>query len=170
MVAEVALSLVMVAGAAVFVRSFRNLQSVPVGFSPEHVSAIALVDLNQDPEKPKAPFRDAELLAESLRGAPGVESATVADLLTFGDGEISFGLEVLDGPAQWTLRPNLLRVDAAYFDALRIPLIAGRAFSPHDNEHRKVAILSEGTARPAVWRQERPGQENWGTPLVKPKA
>src|ERR1035437_3290817 len=95
-VVEVALSLVMVAGAAVFIRSFRNLRSVPVGFSPEHVSAITLASANDDPETIKAPFREAALLAESLRGEPGVESATVADLLTFSDSRISFSLTAPD--------------------------------------------------------------------------
>src|ERR1019366_5028028 len=142
------LAATMVAGAAVFIRSFRNLRSVPVGFSPVHVSAITLASANDDPETIKAPFREAALLAESLRGAPGVESATVADLLTFSDSRISFSLTVPGDPAQPKRTPNLLRVDGSYFDALRIPLIACRAFSAHDDRHApKVAILSDGTAR-----------------------
>src|ERR1039457_3723564 len=142
------LAATMVAGPAVFIRSFRNLRSVPVGFSPEHVSAITLASANDDPETIKAPFREAALLAESLRGAPGVESATVADLLTFSDSRISFSLTVPGDPAQPKRTPNLLRVDGSYFDALRIPLIACRAFSAHDDRHApKVAILSDGTAR-----------------------
>lgn len=146
-VVEVALSLVMVAGAAVFVHSFRNLRSVPVGFSPEHVSAITLSNMG-DPHTIKAPVREATLLAESLRGAPGVESTTVADLLTFDDSRISFPLSVPGDPTQPARQPNLLRVDGNYFDALRIPLVAGRTFSPHDDQHApKVAVLSDGTAR-----------------------
>ena len=144
---EVSLSLMMVAGAAVFIRSFQNLRSVPVGFSPEHVSVITLADTG-DAETRRAPFREAALLAESLRGAPGVESAAVADLLTFSDARISFTLTVPGDPAQATREPNLLRVDGSYFDALRIPVIAGRAFSPRDDRHApRVVILSDGTAR-----------------------
>jgi predicted permease len=146
-VAEVALSLAMVAGATVFLRSFLNLRSVPVGFSPERVSAIELAYAGH-PDTLKAPFEEAEDLAETLRGAPGVESAGVSSLLTFADGRIGFVLTVPEDAHVPGRQANLLQVDGGYFGALRIARIAGRTFTPRDNQHAaKVAILSEGTAR-----------------------
>ncbi|MBZ5584665.1 MAG: ABC transporter permease [Acidobacteriia bacterium] len=70
-VVEVALSLVMVAGAAVFIRSFQNLRSVPTGFSAENVTALDLAA--REGGEPAA--ADVEGLADTLRAAPRIEAA-----------------------------------------------------------------------------------------------
>jgi putative ABC transport system permease protein len=146
-VVEVALSLVLVAGAAVFIRSFQNLRAVPTGFSTDRVSVIALGS-TVDPDSLNAPYREATALAESLRNVPGVEGAAVSDLLTFDDSAILYGITVPGQPAQSAREVRLLRIDGAYFNALHISMQTGRTFTARDDlSAPKVAILSEGTAR-----------------------
>jgi len=146
LVVEVAVSLVLVSGAAVFVRSFQNLRATPTGFSAAHVAVITLASESDEVLKP--PIREALLLADSVRGAAGVESAGVADYLTFNDGRVMYGVGLAGAEIPARRSSNVLRVDGNYFDTLRIPLIAGRSFTAHDDETApNVAILAEGTAR-----------------------
>lgn len=160
-VVEVALSLVLVAGAAVFIRSFQNLRAVPTGFSTERISVVTLSS-TEDEATLKAPYQEATLLAESLRGAPGVEATALSDLLTFDEGWIGYPLSVPTGPAQPARMAHLLRVNADYFTALRISFQTGRSFTPRDDpDSPKVAILSEGTARRLL-----PGQNPLGKRIL----
>src|SRR6185436_18461510 len=88
-VVEVALSLVMVAGSAVFIRSFQNLRSMPMGFVADGVSIIRLISTDQDSTyKLFGPAREAIRLVDSLQNTPGVESAAVSDEVTFNSGAI----------------------------------------------------------------------------------
>ncbi len=146
-VAEVALSLILVAGALVFLRSFQNLRSVPTGFSAEHVSVVELASTS-DSETVNPPTHEAVALADSLRAVPDVESAALADFLTFNDGKVGYKAAVPGAPAGSRLDVIVLRLDSTYFTALHIPLIAGRAFAARDDERApRVVILAEGTAR-----------------------
>ncbi len=145
-VVQVALSLVMVAGAAVFLRSYQNLRSVPLGFSAEGVSVILLA--NEDPESLIGPIRPALQLAGSLRGVPGIEAATVADLAAFSGGSISYPVRLPDAPAERAERSCVLLVGPGYFAALRTRLLVGRGFTERDNERApRVAVLGESLAR-----------------------
>ena len=150
---EVALSLVMVAGAAVFIRSFRNLRTEPTGFSAERVSVISLAATDSEDFAP--PTSAALQLADSLRATPRIEAAGVSDLLTFDDTR--FGYTVAPAESPQDKRPtNTLRVDGAYFSALRVPLIAGRTFTDNDDAHSPmVVILCESAAR-RVFGQQNP--------------
>ena len=153
---EVALSLTMVTGAAVFIRSFRNLSSVPTGIAASHVSVIALASA-EEAVSLRAPFREAARLAESLQGAPGIESAALADFTTFNEAYVQTTLKVAEDAAVPVRSTHILLVDGAYFGTLRIPLFAGRTFTPRDDERApKVAVLAEGTARRLSWPRRLP--------------
>ncbi|SPF43378.1 conserved membrane hypothetical protein [Candidatus Sulfopaludibacter sp. SbA4] len=146
LVVEVAVSLVLVAGAAVFLRSFQNLRATPTGFSAANVSVITLASESDEGLGP--PIREALALADPLRGAAGVESVGVADYLTFNDGRAMYGIGVAGAPIEARHSAYVLRVDGDYFGALRIPLIAGRSFTAHDDESApNVVILAEGASR-----------------------
>lgn len=147
-VVEIALSLIMVAGATEFTRSFQNLRSVPTGFSSERVSVIRLAS-GQDPEEERAaPVREALGLMESLRRAPGVESAGLSDFVTFNDS-IARNIMTTPGvPVDSRRGLNALHVDQGYFSTLHIQLLAGRPFEPRDDDRApKVAILNQRAAR-----------------------
>jgi predicted permease len=148
-VVEMALSLMMVAGAAEFTRSFQNLRSVPVGFSPEHISVVRLSS-GQDPDEERAaPVREALGLVDSLRHAPSIASAGLSDFVAFNDGWASISMSTPGVPFDRRLGPpHVLHVDHGYFDTLRIHLLAGRPFGNRDTEDApKVTILNERAAR-----------------------
>ncbi len=143
-VLEVALSLVLVAGAAVFVRSFQNLLAVPTGFVAEHVSVVRLVR-NTDDEAPTPPAREAALLADSLRGARGVEAAGLSNLLMFNDGYTLMSLRL--PVAQQITSAHVVSIGRGYFETLRIALIAGRDLTERDAAPLgRVAVITESLA------------------------
>src|SRR5262249_53397565 len=96
-VLEVALSLVLVSGAAGFTRSFQNLRAVPTGFSADHVSVVRLAR-NIEEEAPTAPVREAAALVDSLRGIAGLQSASLSNSLLFNDAYTQIAMRVVDQP------------------------------------------------------------------------
>ena len=145
-VAQVALSLVLVAGALLFSRSLGKLLTVETGFRHEGVltANVNFQRLNLPPER-FTPFKD-ELL-ERVRAIPGVESAAVTHELPlkgFGGGTAW-----VDGAdAQQGHKTAISRVGPDYFKTLEIRLLAGREFDARDRASApKVAIVNEAFAR-----------------------
>ena len=147
-VAQVALSLVLLVGAGLFVRTLINLQNQPTGFKQENVMLFRLYTFMLGYEDAQyAPLmREIE---EKVKAVPGVQSASFASFIfnfstVFADSRV-----FTDGPeqpeGQRSVRQNLVGTD--YFTTMGIPLIAGRSFSPHDTATSpKVAIISEAMA------------------------
>ena len=158
-VVEIALSLIMVAGAAEFTRSFQNLRYVPTGFSSEHVSVIRLTS-GQDPDQERAaPIREALGLVDSLRRLPGMESAGLSDFVAFNDSSAGISTTKPGVPVDRRLFTNALHADQDYFNTLRIHFLGGRSFDARDTEHApKVAILNERAARRLFPNQNPVGQ------------
>ncbi|HJQ68250.1 MAG TPA: ABC transporter permease [Blastocatellia bacterium] len=145
-VAQVALSLVLVAGALLFSRSLGKLLTVETGFRQEGVlmAEVNFRRLNLPSERYPA-FKD-ELL-ERMRAIPGVESAALAHEIPLRDwGGASVWIDGTDErQAQDT---SLSRVGPDYFKTLEIPLLAGRDFDARDNlDTPLVAIVNETFAR-----------------------
>ena len=159
-VAQVALTLILLIGAGLLVRSFLGLRAVPLGFSPERVMAMA-VDLpvaRYPTAAQAATFHDR--LLESLGGIPDVQSVGAVNWLPLGD-------MVIQGDVQAEDRRELVgkynatkvAVSAGYFRTMNIRLLRGRAFTDADGAGRPpVLIISQSVAR-RLW----PG----GDPLGK---
>ena len=159
-VAQVALSLVLVAGALLFSRSLGNLLTVDAGFRPEGVLAanVSFNRLNLLPERFPA-FKD-ELL-DRVRAIPGVEAAAIAHeipLKGFGGGTVWMdGLEARQGN-----NTSFSRVGPDYFKTLEIRLLAGREFDARDRAGApKVAIVNEAFARRFLNGANPVGQRFW---------
>ncbi len=170
-VVEIALSLMMVAGAAEFTRSFQNLRSVPTGFSSEHVSVIQLIS-GQDPDQERAtPVREALGLVDSLRRESAIDSVGLSDFVAFNDSSAGISMTKPGVPLDHRLFSNALHVDQDYFNTLRMHLLAGRPFGARDAEHApKVAILNERAARRLFPNQNPVGQSILlGAAAVHPK-
>jgi putative ABC transport system permease protein len=168
-VAEVALSLMLLAGAALLIASFRNLMEVPPGFRPEQIvtARITLPATRYAGHLRAVAF--FESLCERLQSAPGVDhvAATTAVPFTF-EGEARLSLEIehrtLESPIPVRAHPRMVSTD--YFVTMGIPLLDGRQFTRHDEESAPaVAIINEAAAR-RFWPNERPlGQRiSLGTP------
>jgi putative ABC transport system permease protein len=144
-IGEVALTVVLVCGAALLFRSLWNLQRLDTGIRLDRVLAMSLdLPLHAYPTPERATTFYAALV-EQLGAVAGVEQAALASHLPLrwiGNGE---GLRV---PGQdGILNVRFKRVDPAYFDVLDIPLRAGRGITAADRAGaRPVAVINEALA------------------------
>lgn len=163
---EVALSLVLLAAAGMFLRGVGNLRSVPVGFNPHDVSVIRLF-----PNYDKFPdgvsverylTAEASRLRDRLESIPGLERAAFANGMTFSGAISGYFLMRLDGPVDARgeqVNVNTVHVDDRFFDVLDIPVKSGRPFSRQDDATSdRVVILSESVARKLFGNQNPVGQ------------
>jgi predicted permease len=158
-VAEVALSLVLLAGAGLLVRSFMRLEKIDPGFRPHNVLTmrITLPDARySDPGKINAFYRE---LARRVAALPGVEAAGAIGLLPLS-GQNSSGTVTVDTQAvpaeNRTPEADRRPVMPGLFQALGIELLRGRFFDERDSENSApVAIVDETMVR-AYWPNENP--------------
>jgi putative ABC transport system permease protein len=160
-VVQVAVSLILVVGALIFVRSFRNLTTIDTGFERK---GVLLVSANLPPSTvpPEVGRALRQTAIERLRARPdvaGVAESTVVPL----SGATSGNKVWLNGDDRAQPRgSNLSAVSPGYFAALRIPLLAGRDFSADDTPaSAKVAIVNEAFAKIFAGGGNPVGQQFW---------
>ena len=149
--AQVGLSVVLVAAAAMLVASFFRLSRQEAGFRSDHiwVGAIGLPPAQYPDVGERARF--AERLVSELQTSPGVEAVSIAGAVPLsGNYSTSPYARVDRNPVPLNQRPlGLTRsISPGYFQTLGIPLIAGRGFSERDRvDSPLVVILSNSTAK-----------------------
>jgi predicted permease len=150
-VVQVALSLLLLAGAVVAVRGFAGLAVLEPGFAADGVLAtrLSLVG-SRHPELADRTAFFHRLLA-GVEALPGVERAGLVLLRPLSDPigwEYTFSVEGQDAAArERNPYANYLAVSGGYFDALRIPLVAGRGFDGRDAAaDRHTVVISRGMA------------------------
>ncbi|HWS87831.1 MAG TPA: ABC transporter permease [Pyrinomonadaceae bacterium] len=143
-VAEVALSLVLLIGAGLLIKSFRQLVTTDPGYSPERVLAV-LVALNtqkfKDEESRAGYYREAVARIGQL---PGVESAGLTRLLPLGRSDIfnSFNIAGREPfPPGYGNAARSYTVSPEYFRVLGVPLRRGRAFTAADGKNAPGVIV-----------------------------
>ena len=146
-VSEVALSLILLIGAGLMIKSFAQVQKINPGFNPDHVLTMRLSLPQSKYAEPREQRAFFQRLTSQVASLPGVESAGVVNFLPMsGTGNLrSFSIE---GHAP--IEPNLQfrMISADYFRAAGIPLRRGRAFTEQDREGAPpVAIINERLAR-----------------------
>ncbi|HEY3104229.1 MAG TPA: ABC transporter permease [Pyrinomonadaceae bacterium] len=158
-VAQVALSLVLVAGALLFSRSLSNLLTVDKGFRDEGV-LIARVNfqrLNLQPDRNQA-FKDEFL--DRIRATPGLESAAVGMTPLSDSGGNTVWMEGTD--AHQGKDVSRSRVGPDYFKTLQIPLLVGRDFDARDRVGApNAAIVNQAFARQLVNGANPVGRRFW---------
>jgi putative ABC transport system permease protein len=166
---EVAISLVLLIGAALALQSFDRLTRVAPGFDPVDMLTfrVELPPHRYATPTARQAFFDAALAGVSA--LPGVEHAAVVSVLPFrGGGDTLFSIEDRGGPGQSDRGgANVRRISPAYFSALRIPIHLGRVFTDRDrNGASPVVIINRAMAR-AYWPGRDPiGQHIWiGKPM-----
>ena len=159
-VAEVALSLLLLVGAGLLIRSAIALQRVNPGFDPTGVLSARLTlpaTVYQDPEHIIATY---ERLAADARNIPGVTHAAVTSYAAMGAGGGSNGLvpEGREPRVENAILSTLRMITPEFFQTMRIPIVRGRAFDATDRRGgQKVMIVSETLAARAF-----PGQNPIG--------
>ena len=162
-VSQLALSLGLVAGAALLGRSVFNASTAQPGFQPRGLVA-GFVDLQAsgryDEESGRALFEAMMAEAERL---PGIRSATLANQVPIAGGHSRstvrpVGRDDVDFEAEYTV------VGPHYFEALGIPLLRGRTLGGFDDEPERVVVVNEALAS-MFWPGEDPiGKELQGAP------
>ena len=145
---EVALTVVLLAAAGLLIRTLVHLETMSPGFNPRGVvtAKASLDDVRYDPPAFRA------LLNESLaaiREIPGVKHAAVGLSLPYERALIDGLIVLSDGPeAGQQVAADELYVTPGYFDALEIPVLAGRTFIDADGpEAQQVVIVNQAFAR-----------------------
>ena len=156
---EIAIALVLLAGAGLLIASFRNLRAIEPGFDPHHVAAISTSvggSGHADPDRRAAFFREA---VERLRALPGVESASAVNHAPMvGDlWQFNVTVEGKPAPRPGTEPSAVYRVAMpGYFRTMGMKLVRGRDFDNRDREGApRVAVINETMAR-RLWPGEDP--------------
>jgi predicted permease len=158
-IAQVALSLLLLVGAGLFVRSLQKLQQAPTGFSRENVLVLKLEPTNSDFKMEYLPQLIAfyDELVRRVESLPGVRQASLVEYSPISrrewltkkgrTPESSALMEVEARPGE-KLRVGFMQVFPNSFATLGIPLVAGRDFGPQDSrESQEVAVINESVAR-----------------------
>ncbi|HEY6660618.1 MAG TPA: ABC transporter permease [Pyrinomonadaceae bacterium] len=150
-VSEVALSLVLLVGAGLLIRSFAKLNQVDPGFNPERVLTLGVTLLpNKYPEEQQVATFYAQIL-ERMATVPGVISVAATQDLPFSGSDTTDNFTI-EG------RPNIAKeaepltgyrvVTPRFFQSMGIPLLAGRDFSDTDTKQSpNVVVINEEFAR-----------------------
>ncbi len=150
-VSQVALSMIVLVCAGLFIQSFQKTRSANPGFNPDNALAVSMNPglLGYTPDQTKEFYRR---LIEQTRSLAGVETASMANQLPLGDGSNSTGPLVREG--EEPPRPGegidslLYLVGPGYFETMQLPIVKGREFSETDRTDRpRVAIINETLAR-----------------------
>jgi predicted permease len=171
-VSQVALSVLLLVAAGLFLRSLERAQTFPPGFNAGGV-LLASVDLFPNGYRAEAARAFYKEVLEKVRALPGVESVSLARRIPLGLGGSSSssitveGYELRNDERPWTYVNS---VGPDYLRTMQIPLINGRDFSDRDNVGAPpVAIINETMARrywpagDAVGKRFRFGEDGWFT-------
>ena len=152
-VGQVAASVSLIVGALLFARTLVELRRVELGFDPSNVYAFSLDPDAQGMNDAGRVRSLRDQVALRLRAVSGIDAVTYAFTVQFlgGGFRSDFRLPSSSGP-DWMLEADVLWVDADYFRAVRIPLLAGRDFTRSEladaQRSRTVpVVLSQSAAR-----------------------
>jgi predicted permease len=167
-VSELALSLMLLVGAGLLVRSFARLQNVSPGFNADHVISMRLGASGRQFKNREAALQFYQQIGERISSVPGVTARGAVSSLPF-TSSVGWGSISVEG---FTPQPGQeLQVDQRaatpdYFRAMEIPLLKGRFFSEFDAmpNAQPVVLIDEKFAQ-RFWPQEDPvGKHVWRDP------
>ncbi len=142
-VGQIALSLLLVLGAAIFVRTLANLHSVEIGFNQENLLTFSL-DASQ------AGYKDAALKAfytridELFRHLPGVRAATITDMPLVAGSSSSTNVTLPGAPKQEGRggpSTSYISVGPTFFETMQLPILLGRPIGSHDVDGAPIAAV-----------------------------
>ena len=152
-VSQVALTVVLLTGAGLLLKSFLRLQQTPLGFRPELLltARIALPRFTYSSAQQRLSFADR--LLEEVRKQPGMQEAALTSSLPFAAGNPSFVI-LMNG--QEEVRPGMptasfRSVSPDYFRVMGIPLLKGREFSGADHERAPMVTVINETMAKRYW-------------------
>ncbi|MEM7414378.1 MAG: ABC transporter permease [Gemmatimonadota bacterium] len=161
-IGEVALSVVLLVGAGLLIRSFSELQRMPLGFEPESVLTVTATQSSRPRDERQA--YEAELI-DAVERVPGVTSAGIVFPLPMNgvyDRSAEYTLDDrFADPAGWTTA-YFRTVSPNYFETMGIELLRGRDFTPLDETYDvPIVVLDERLARQEFDGRDPVGEALW---------
>jgi putative ABC transport system permease protein len=157
-VSELALSIVLLAGTGLLLRSFWRVLEVHPGFNPAHLATVQIwIPISNNPAADPYSVEEkrADFLLEVFRRVsvlPGVEQASISgnDTLPMNSGRNYSPFSIQGSPAESERGPiaDIAVVDTKYFRTMEVPLITGRNFAESDTyKTQPVAVIDQTLAR-----------------------
>ena len=166
-VSEIALSLILLVGAGLLLRSFLRLQHVPPGFTTDHVLTMQVVVSDSkyhDKKILNGFYQDVEARIAHL---PGVVAAGTVSALPL-TGSVGWGGIHVEGytpPPGQELQVDMRLASTDYFRAMQIPLVAGRFFTAQDGPDAPQVVLIDAKFAQRFWpRGDAVGKHLWFDP------
>jgi putative ABC transport system permease protein len=178
-VSEIAISLALLVGAGLLMRSFLKLQAVPPGFNPNNLLTMRVSLEGPNYEKAESRIAFYDQLLEKIKALPGVQSVGARYHIPLVPADnyanLAFAIEgrLSDSANRPTAFYNTVSHDL--FRTMEIPVLKGRPFSEHDDQKaQKVIIINETLARRyfpgedpigkrMTLEEENPKEEDWAT-------
>ncbi|MGH7670348.1 MAG: FtsX-like permease family protein, partial [Gemmatimonadaceae bacterium] len=158
--AELALTLMLLIGSALMLRSFAKLMSVDSGLNPAHVATLEM-SFGIDAKMWPARLARVQEMLDRLSAVPGIEAVGAVNDLPLGkEGGISLRVTTQEAPSAATSSPTFyfaryLIASGGYFKAMGIALVKGRTFTPADDSLAPVAVIDRAMAD-TVWPHQSP--------------
>ncbi len=161
-VSEIAVAVMLVAGAGLMIRTLGSLGNVERGFRSDHILTMYVSLANSKYPKPRLTETFYRNVLHEVEALPGVRSAAFSDILPYEGWDIGQPFELVDRPQvdpSHRKAANYQMVSPRYFETLGISLLAGRGFSEHDDAASSpVCVVNEEFVR-----EELQGREPLGT-------
>jgi predicted permease len=149
LVTQVAISLVLLIGAGLFLRTVNNLRSVDVGFNPQNLIIFRVNPLLNGYDQTRVQTLYDEM-TQRLAAIPGVRAVTMSNppLLSGSVNTTSFVRQGKPAPEGQENTVHRVRIAPNFFDALGIPVVRGRPFTERDNlAAPRVAMINEAAVQ-----------------------
>lgn len=166
LVGEIGLTVMLLVGTGLLVRSFASLRKVDPGFKPERLLTMVVPLSEASYSNPAQQAEFANRLLERVQVIPSVESAAVSNSLPMQNTFIlTMPLQIEGRQLLGETSVAVRAVSDDYFRTMQIPLLRGRDFSSADARHKNVAIINREMAE-HFW----PGSDPVGTRIVLEKS
>ncbi|MBV9340038.1 MAG: ABC transporter permease [Acidobacteria bacterium] len=166
-IGEVALSVVLLVGAGLLLRTFTHLLDVRLGFQPEHVLTMRTMILGEPDHRAHV----MESMLQRVETIPGVRSAGLIQFLPLAGWRNRGPFHFIDKPLPVKaedMQSDVSTVSRGYFDSMGIPLLKGRAFDQTDRmDTPRVALVNESFVKRFLQGENPIGQQivgDWADP------
>jgi putative ABC transport system permease protein len=149
-IGEVALALVLLVGAALLMESFGRLMKVDLGFDSHNLTTVR-VSLPRSYETTAKQVEFYNNFVRQISGHPGVQNVAYISGLPLSEGDVLFSVEGRRDAENAKGDARARKVSAGYFEAMRIPLVRGRALSDSDGEKAEPVVVVNKSLAEQLW-------------------
>ncbi|MFY9610611.1 MAG: ABC transporter permease [Blastocatellia bacterium] len=174
-ISEVALSLVLLIGAGLLIRSYQHILNSDQGFNPHNVLSMRLLLPAARYPTPESITSFHKRARERLKKLPGIESVAVTYSLPMSTVAFAWEPIVIDGytprAAHESIISNVRIVGPEYFHTMGVPLVEGRLFDDRDRKGEQETVIVDEALAQRFWPNETPigkrmkrgGSDTWRT-------